>query len=434
MAYKFQLGQAILSGNLDQEGQVDVKNYAGEVKASIGDDGVISGSGNFTLKGDLVMAEVTRVTSAGAATFTAMDADNIKIDGNVISSTNANGNIELTPAGIGEVLIGAGNLNYAGDAVTADGAELNLLDGSSAGTQVASKAVIYDASRGINAHGLTGSLKFSLDAEANGGIGLTPFDNSANVTNLKISGSYIDSTAALALADDAFVGLSASGSVKSFTAAAYATAIAGDGLAASSGVLAVGVDDSSIELNSDALRVKAGGVTDAMLNDDVATGLAGDGLAATSGVMKLDINELSAAAVDVAADSLAIVDADDSNLSRKESIADLVSAMAGGGLTATNGVLSTDAGSVSQSFDGKTLVEGYNYLTGVAGAAKLILPPNPSNGDVVVIKAGNLDPDMTVTISASSTHTIDGSTTIVLESPYSAVSCVLTRTASWSIV
>jgi hypothetical protein len=35
-----------------------------------------------------------------------------------------------------------------------------------------------------------------------------------------------------------------------------ATELAGDGLAASSGVLAVGVDDSSIELNSDALRVK----------------------------------------------------------------------------------------------------------------------------------------------------------------------------------
>ena len=48
------------------------------------------------------------------------------------------------------------------------------------------------------------------------------------------------------------------------------TGIAGDGLAASSGVLAVGVDDSSIETDSDALRVKASGVTNAMLAGSIA--------------------------------------------------------------------------------------------------------------------------------------------------------------------
>ena len=35
----------------------------------------------------------------------------------------------------------------------------------------------------------------------------------------------------------------------------------GNGLSYSSGVLAVGVDDSSIELDSDALQVKASGIT-----------------------------------------------------------------------------------------------------------------------------------------------------------------------------
>ena len=44
-----------------------------------------------------------------------------------------------------------------------------------------------------------------------------------------------------------------------------ATAMAGDGLSASSGAFAVSVDDSSIETNSDSLRVKAGGITNAML-------------------------------------------------------------------------------------------------------------------------------------------------------------------------
>lgn len=83
-------------------------------------------------------------------------------------------------------------------------------------------------------------------------------------------------------------------------------------------------------------------VTDAMINDDVATGLAGIGLAASSGVLALDLDELTAAVVDVSADSIAIIDATDGS-SKKESIADLATAMAGSGITATNGVLSADA-------------------------------------------------------------------------------------------
>ena len=37
--------------------------------------------------------------------------------------------IALTPKGTGEIVIGAGNLNYAGTAITSTGAELNILDG-----------------------------------------------------------------------------------------------------------------------------------------------------------------------------------------------------------------------------------------------------------------------------------------------------------------
>ena len=76
---------------------------------------------------------------------------------------------------------------------------------------------------------------------------------------------------------------------------------------------------------------------------DLITGIAGVGLAAASGVLALDLNELSAATVDVANDSIAIIDAGD-NSSKKESIADLVSGMAGSNLTASNGQLSAAAG------------------------------------------------------------------------------------------
>jgi len=72
-------------------------------------------------------------------------------------------------------------------------------------------------------------------------------------------------------------------------------------------------------------------------------GLSGGGSTALGGTasLALDLNELTAAAVAVASDSIAIIDAGDSS-SKKESIADLVAAIAGAGLTATAGVLSAD--------------------------------------------------------------------------------------------
>ena len=54
------------------------------------------------------------------------------------------------------------------------------------------------------------------------------------------------------------------------------------------------------------------------------------------------LNDLAAAAVNVANDSIAIIDADASSATKKESIADLATAFAGSGITATSGVLSND--------------------------------------------------------------------------------------------
>lgn len=79
----------------------------------------------------------------------------------------------------------------------------------------------------------------------------------------------------------------------------------------------------------------------------------GVGLAVASGIIGFNPNGLTAAVVDVASDSIAIVDADGSNLPKKESIADLVTAMAGNGLGAASGVLAVgvDGSSVELSGD-----------------------------------------------------------------------------------
>ena len=118
----------------------------------------------------------------------------------------------------------------------------------------------------------------------------------------------------------------------------------------------------------------------------VQSAVAGNGLAHSSGVLALDFNELTAAAVSVANDSIAIIDADDSNGTKKESIADLVTAMAGAGITATNGVLSTAAGAVSAIDNLGTGSVGVNYWADLDGAETMVLPASPSVGDVVKSK------------------------------------------------
>ena len=196
---------------------------------------------------------------------------------------------------------------------------------------------------------LSGSTKFEEELEAAGGF--------------KPSG--VDDTA-LDVAADSFFFRDADGTMKRDTMADYATAIAGNGLAAASGVLAVGVDDSTVELNSDALRVKDSGVTGAKLNTDVISAqaeLASDGLAAADEMMisdggvlkKIGVDNLfkdgpgllAAAAVAVADDHFLFLDGGATGDTKVESVADLMTAIAGNGLAAASGVLALDASEVA---------------------------------------------------------------------------------------
>ena len=75
----------------------------------------------------------------------------------------------------------------------------------------------------------------------------------------------------------------------------------------------------------------------------IVTLLAGYGLGTQNAGFIIDINEVNDAAVDVANDSMALVDADDANRTKKESLADYATAIAGAGLTATAGVLAVNS-------------------------------------------------------------------------------------------
>ena len=237
--------------------------------------------------------------------------------------------------------------------------------------------------------------------------------------------------------------------------------VSGDATVAAGGALTIAADSvegtmlntnaadgTTMELSSDSLSVLK--VPNALSQGDgiaafsfdgsgaltvgLSASVGGDGLAYSSGVLSLDLHELTAADVAVAADFIAIVDADD-NSTKKESIADLVAAMAGAGLTAASGQLSVTGNDVHSKADGDTLQEGYNYFATINGAnVGVDLPASPSVGDVVHVKAGDIQTDHVLRISAQGSHTIDGEATIDLESPFAAVSLVYVVADNWRIV
>ena len=131
--------------------------------------------------------------------------------------------IALTPKGTGEIVIAAGNLNYAGTAITSTGAELNILDGvtstaaelnildgatvvvgeinaldlgsTAVGTAIASKAVILDSNKDYTGmRNLT--VSGELDAATGDFSGDVDIDGTLETDALSLNGTAVTSTAA----------------------------------------------------------------------------------------------------------------------------------------------------------------------------------------------------------------------------------------------
>ena len=112
----------------------------------------------------------------------------------------------------------------------------------------------------------------------------------------------------------------------------------------------------------------------------------------------------------------------------------IYSAISGDATVSDSGVLTISAGAsdVNVAGDGTKLSSGYNYFTGSVSARCEL--PSGSIGTVVTVKAGNTAIDNAITITGSFSDTIDGATSVLLESPFAAVTCVYMRPGQWKIV
>lgn len=261
------------------------------------ENSMLAGSiANSKLTNSAVTVGSTSISLGASATaiagITELTVDNLNVNGNTIATTNTNGNLVLDPNGTGTIDVSSARITSLATptgstdaatkayvdaqlqgldvkqsvrvATTANGtlssafANNSTVDGVTLATN--DRILIKDQSTGsengiytVNASGApTRATDFDADSEVTGGAfffaeeGTTNADNGFVLTN---DGTITVGTTALT-----FTQFSGAGQV-----------IAGTALTKSGNTLNVAVDDSSIEINSDALRVKASGITNAML-------------------------------------------------------------------------------------------------------------------------------------------------------------------------
>ena len=169
--------------------------------------------------------------------------------------------VDLTLSGSAVTLAGLSDTAVSGEAA---GHILNY-DGSNSWDNKAVSGDVTIASEGtmVNAYVVDDS---SIELASN-----TLNVKALGVSNAMLAGSIANDKLMQLTSTDKVAGssvqLATTSALENSSGLRLKAATAGAGLAISAQVLSVGVDDSSIEINSDALRVKAGGITNTMLDN-----------------------------------------------------------------------------------------------------------------------------------------------------------------------
>ena len=251
---------------------------------------------NAKLTNSAVTVGSTSISLGASATaiagITELDVDNVNVNGNTISTTNTNGNLVLDPNGTGTIDVSSARItSLATPTGSTDAATKAYVDAQLQGLDVKQSVRVATTANGTLASAFangqtvdgitlatndrilikdqsTGSENGIYTVNASGApTRATDFDANSEVTG----GAFFFAEEGTTNADNGFV-LTNDGAITLGTTALTFTqfsgagqVIAGSALTKSGNTLNVAVDNSSIEINSDALRVKASGITNAML-------------------------------------------------------------------------------------------------------------------------------------------------------------------------
>ena len=300
------LSGATLPGNVNFAGNITATNIDTVTQT----DSIITDNNIYLNQGGSDRDAKIQVEHSTANTYLKWDngtsrwqfSNNGSTDYDMLTEADVEGFFSVTDTGgDGSLSYSSGVFTYTGPSAAETRAHISVSDAGGDGS------LAYNSGTGVITY--TGPSASETRAHFSGSTGITLSSGAISITNSGVSaGTYGTSN------DVSQITVNAQGQITS------ASDVAIDHDALSNFVANEHIDHTAVTLTA-------------------GNGLSGGGDISASRTFALDLNELSSATVDVSADSIAIIDATD-NSSKKESIADLVSAMAGSGLSATNGVLS----------------------------------------------------------------------------------------------
>ena len=448
-------GDNFLVSDNGTEKKVTFSNLEDSIFGNISGDATVAAGGALTIANDAVEQAMIADDAVGADQLAsdavvndsvvngALKAEKLDIDG----STDIGA--DLADADLFIVDDGAGGTNrkstltrmkkyiysaMSGDATASDAGALTIAAGAVEASMLNSNVV--SASSGLEL--TAGGLRLSASAA---GPGLTFIESGVLEIDIDNLSAYNAQT--MHQTQDHFL-MSDNGIEKKVTFSDLQDSlfadVSGDATIAAGGALTIAND----------------AVEQAMIADDAvgADQLAADAVVNASVVDgsikadKLDIDGSTDIGADLVDADLLIVDDGAGGTNRKTTLTRIkkyiYSAISGDATVTDSGVLSISSNDVNLRAGGETLTKGYNYFADIGSGgsnATVTLPTsgNSSVGDVVSLKAGNLDlptgKKIIVQVDGGGSATIDDSlTSLELESPFAAISLVYVAADKWRIV